>query len=139
MLKKILFKTTHENSFINEGAITLLRFAVGILLAGLHGSGKIPPHERFIDGVAALGFPAPIVFAWLAAIAELIGGIFLALGFLTRPSAIFITVTMFVAAFGKHIQDPWSVKELSILYLVAAIFFAIRGAGRWSVDNLIKR
>ena len=139
MIKRILFKTTHENSFINEGAVTLLRFSVGILLAGLHGSGKIPPNERFIEGVTALGFPAPVIFAWLAAIAELIGGIFLAVGFLNRTSAFFIAITMFVAAFGRNIHDPWGVKELSIIYLVIAIFFAIRGAGRWSVDNLIKR
>lgn len=139
MIKKLLFKTTHENSFINEGAITLLRFTVGILMAGLHGSGKIPPSEQLIGGVTGLGFPAPELFAWLAGLAELLGGIFLAVGFLTRPSALFIAITMFVAAFGMHLQDPWSVKELSVIYLVVAILFAVRGAGRWSVDNLIKK
>ena len=139
MIKKLMFKTTQENSFINEGGITLLRFAAGILMAGLHGSGKIPPSEQLIGGVTGLGFPAPALFAWLAGLAELLGGIFLAVGFMTRPSAFFIAVTMFVAAFGRHLQDPWSVKELSVLYLVIAIFFALRGAGRWSVDNLIKK
>lgn len=139
MIKKLLFKTTHENSFINEGGITLLRFTAGILMAGLHGSGKVPPSEQLIGGVTGLGFPAPELFAWLAGLAELLGGIFLAVGFLTRPSAILIAITMFVAAFGRHLQDPWSVKELSVLYLVIAIMFAVRGAGRWSVDNLIKK
>ena len=98
MIKKLLFKTTHENSFINEGGITLLRFAAGILMAGLHGSGKIPPSEQLIGGVTGLGFPAPALFAWLAGLAELLGGIYLAVGFMTRPSAFFIAVTMFVAS-----------------------------------------
>lgn len=139
MIKKLLFKTTHENSIFSEGAITLLRFTAGILMAGLHGSGKVPPSEQLIGGVTALGFPVPLAFAWFAGLAELLGGIFLAVGFLTRPSAILIAFTMLTAAFGVHLADPWSVKELSVLYLVVAIVFAVRGAGRWSVDNLIKK
>ncbi len=137
-MKKLLFAITPEKSILNETAMTLLRVAAGLLMAGLHGSGKIPPSDKLIEGVGALGFPAPVVFAWLAGLAELLGGIFLAVGFLTRPSALFMGVTMFVAAFGRHIADPWDVKELAVLYLCIAIVFLFRGAGRFSVDRFIK-
>lgn len=139
MIKRLLFKTTHENSIFNEGSMTLLRVAAGILMAGLHGMGKVPPSEQLIGGVTGLGFPAPVLFAWAAGLSELLGGIFLAIGFLTRPSAILLAITMLTAAFGVHMADPWSVKELSFLYLVIATVFAVRGAGRWSFDNLIKK
>ncbi len=138
MLKKLLFKTTPESSMLNEVTLTILRVAAGLLMAGLHGMGKIPPGEQMIGGVGALGFPMPVLFAWAAGLAELLGGIFLAIGFLTRPSAFFLAFTMFVAAFGRHIADPWDVKELSVIYLSIYLIFLSRGAGKFSVDNFIK-
>lgn len=138
MLKKLLFKTTQENSLFNEATITALRVVAGMLMAILHGTGKVPPSEQLIEGVSSLGFPAPVLFAWLAGLAELVGGIFIALGFLTRPAAFMIFFTMLVAVFGKHANDPVKVKELGILYMVIALIFVTRGAGRWSVDRFIK-
>ena len=138
MIKRLLFKTTQENSLLNEATITAFRVVVGILMAVLHGSSKFPPSEQLIGGVGALGFPSPALFAWLATIAELLGGIFLAIGFLTRPAAFMIFITMTVAVFGRHAADPLNVKELAILYLVCSLVFLARGAGRWSIDRLIK-
>lgn len=138
MIKKLLFRTTQENSIFNEATITALRVVAGLLMAFLHGSGKVPPSEQLINGVSSMGFPAPTLFAWLAGLAELLGGIFLAVGFLTRPSAFFMAFTMLVAVFGKHAADPVSVKELGLLYMAVALVFVARGAGRWSVDRFIK-
>lgn len=138
MIKRILFKTTQENTLLNEATMTALRVVVGLLMAFLHGMGKIPPGEQLIGGVAGLGFPAPELFAWLAGLAELVGGIFLAVGFLTRPAAFMVAFTMLVAAFGRHAADPVNVKELALLYLFVALIFVARGAGRWSVDRFIK-
>ena len=137
-MKKLLFATTPEKSLFSEFSLTLLRVAFGLLLAGLHGAGKVPPSSQLIGGVEAMGFPMPTLFAWLAGLAELAGGIFLAVGFLTRPSAFFIAVTMFVAAFGKHLEDPWKVKELSFIYLCIALVFVVRGANKFSIDRFIK-
>lgn len=138
MIKKLMFKTTQENSLFNEATITALRVVAGLLLAVLHGSGKVPPSADLIAGVTGLGFPAPSLFAWLAGLAELVGGVFLAVGFLTRPSAFVIAFTMLVAVFGAHAADPVNVKELGLFYLVVALVFLARGAGRWSVDRFIK-
>ena len=138
MFKKLIFKTTQENSFLNEATITALRVAAGLLMALLHGAGKFPPSEQLIGGVGALGFPSPTVFAWLATIAELVGGIFIAIGFLTRPAAFMLFITMAVAVFGKHATDALNVKELAVLYMFFALLFLARGAGRWSIDRFIK-
>lgn len=138
MIKKLLFKTTQESSLLNEATMTALRVVAGILMAVLHGSGKVPPSEQLIAGVSELGFPAPALFAWLAGLAELAGGIFIAVGFLTRPAAFMVFFTMLVAVFGKHAADPVNVKELGLLYMIIALIFVARGAGRWSVDRFIK-
>ena len=137
MIKKLLFKTTQENSLLNEATITALRVAVGLLMAFLHGAGKFPPSQQLIGGVEALGFPAPAVFAWLATLAEL-GGFFIAIGFLTRPAALMLFVTMAVAVFGRHAAGPMNVKEMAMLYMFFSLVFFTRGASRWSIDRFIK-
>lgn len=138
-MKKSFFKVTIENSNHNEATLTALRIIAGLLMAFLHGAGKFPPSEKFIEGVASLGFPMPVLFAWAAGSTEFIGGILLAVGLLTRPVAILLAFTMLVAAFGKHIDDPMKVKEMALLYFSIAIIFASRGAGKWSLDNLISK
>lgn len=139
MLKNFLFKTTPDSSFINEISMLIFRVSAGLMMAFLHGRGKIPPSEKFISGVEALNFPLPTIFAWSAGISEFVGGLLLALGLFTRPSALLIACTMIVAAFGRHINDPWSVKELSLIYLVISLVFLTRGSGKFSIDNLIKQ
>ena len=137
-MKKWLCKTSPESSWLNELSLTLLRVCAGLLMAFLHGIGKVPPSEKFIGGVTALGFPVPELFAWAAGLTELVGGILLAIGFLTRPTALLFSFTMLVAAFGRHLHDPWDAKELSLIYLVIGLVFVTKGSGRISVDHFIK-
>lgn len=137
-MKKLFFATSPEKNFLNEINMTMLRISAGLLMAYLHGLGKIPPSEKLIGAIASMGFPVPDLFAWLAGLAELIGGLMLAIGLLTRPAALFFSITMFVAAFGKHLHDPWEVKELSLLYLFIGLIFLSKGSGRISIDHFIK-
>ena len=69
-----------------------------------------------------LGLPFPLVLAFLATAAELIGGIFLLLGLLTRLVAIPLMVTMLVAIFTVHIDNGW---------------LAIADASSWLADGTI--
>lgn len=135
MVKKYLFSITPEKSIPAELAVTALRVFTGLSLAMAHGVGKIPPSEQFVAGVATLGFPAAVFFAWAAGLAEFFGGLLLAAGFFTRPAAFFIACTMIVAAFLQHAPDPFTVKERALLFLAIAIVFLVRGAGRWAVDR----
>jgi len=138
MIKRFLINTTKEHSLLQEIAMTSLRVFVGLSFAFAHGLGKIPPGEQLIAGVTRIGLPAPFAFAWAAALAEFLGGILLALGLLTRPAAFFLALTMLVAAFGAHASDPFRAKELALVYFFVAFVFYSRGAGKYSVDNLIR-
>ena len=117
----------------------VLRVVAGLSLALAHGLGKLPPAKGFVDGVAGMGFPAPIVFAWAAGLAEFLGGLLLAAGFLTRVGAFFIAFTMGTAFFVFHAGDPFGDKERALLFLCIAIAFLISGAGRWSIDAFLSR
>ncbi|HXH76607.1 MAG TPA: DoxX family protein [Bacteriovoracaceae bacterium] len=138
-MRALLFSTSPEITTPHEFSITLLRVFSGLTMALAHGLGKVPPPDQLIQGVGAMGFPMPVFFAWLAGLSELLCGILLAIGLLTRPAAFFLSITMLVAAFIAHGSDPFSVREHSLLYLVIFLFFFMRGSGRWSVDHTISR
>lgn len=134
-----MFSTKNESIKIDDLATTLLRAFIGFSMAFAHGLGKMPPSEQLIGGVEAMGFPAPALFAWAASLAEFIGGILIAIGLATRPAAASLAFTMVIAAFVAHAADPFAKKEMALLYLVTSLFFALKGAGNWSVDAIISK
>ena len=86
-----------------------------------------------------MGFPAPQFFAWAAGISEFGGGIFLALGLMTRPASLLIGTTMFAAAFIRHAGDPFASKEKALLFFVTAVALTLIGAGKYSLDYFIHK
>jgi putative oxidoreductase len=115
----------------------LLRVVTGFLLFWLHGINKLPPSDGFIDRVGQLGAPAPELFAWLAAAAEVGGALLVAVGLLTRPAALYVTLHFVIVVLVAHAGDALGDRELPMLFLTIYAFFALAGAGRYSVDALI--
>ena len=138
MLKQILFGGEASASPLTNLGLTLLRIFTGIGLM-THGYTKVPPSEQFVGGVANMGFPLPSLFAWAAGLSEFAGGALLILGLLTRPTSLFIAFTMAVAVFGVHLNDPFSKKEMALLYFFIATLFLLMGANNWSVDGILRR
>jgi putative oxidoreductase len=139
MLKQILFGGESGLSFIGNAGIALLRIFAGASLSLAHGLGKFPVKQMFIDNTANLGFPIPTFFAYAAALSEFLGGAFLALGLFTRLSGLFIAITMSVAAFGVHLNDPFGKKELALFYMFTGLCFLLKGAGDWSIDAYLRK
>lgn len=139
MLKQILFGGETGLSPLANAGVTLLRIFAGVSLALAHGFGKLPPSEGFIDGTAKMGFPMPMFFAWVGALTESFGALFLALGFLTRLSSLLIVIFMLVALIGVHGADPYQKQELAFLYLFIALAFLLKGSGDWSIDSFLRK
>ncbi len=74
---------------------------------------------------------------------EVIGGAFIAVGFLTRPAAIAATVTTASAALTFHIHHGFYVDtggiEFVALWAIALLYIGIRGGGAISLDRAIGR
>ena len=138
-IKQILFGGAEIKSGAASFGLMVIRGYAGISLALAHGIHKIPPSEKFIDGVGDLGFPVPVLFAWLASFSELFGGILLALGLATRPAAFMISVTMGVAAFMRHAGDSFETMEKALLFLAVGILFLFAGAGDFAVDKAFRK
>ncbi len=139
MLKNILFGGESGLSPLANAGLALLRIFTGVALMLGHGIGKLPPSEQFVQRTGDMGFPVPVVFAWAAALAEFLGGAFLALGFLTRVSSFFIICVMLTALLGVHLRDPFNRQELALLYLFIALAFLLKGASDWSVDAFLRK
>lgn len=133
-----LFGGAGGGSSTSDLGLLLLRVFVGLTLAFGHGIGKLPPSERFLAGVAEMGFPLPILFGWAAALSEFAGGVLLALGLLTRPAALFVGITMAVAAFIRQAGDPFAERELALLFGAVAVMLLLTGAGQYSIDARLR-
>jgi len=141
-IKSILFGSSVLSQAGDIGVL-IARVGFGLYMSLGHGLGKMPPNQQMIDGVAALGLPMPSVMAWMAALAECIAAMMVALGILTRPAALTVVITMGVAAFVAHANDPWvsrggASKEMAMLFLIAFLAIAFIGAGRYSVDAMLR-
>lgn len=126
--------------------LLILRVVIGGLMV-IHGSEKVfGGVEGFSHFVGSLGFPAPLLFAWLSALSEFGGGILLILGLLGRVAALFMSINMSVAVFMvhyhqgllSHIENGHSKgMELALLYLVVAFSLIFTGMGDYSLDAII--
>jgi len=139
MFKKLLFGGAGTNTVIGDIGILIMRVFMGLTFCLAHGLMKIQDPTIAITSARRLKFPVPEAFGWAATFSEFLGGLLLALGLLTRPSAFFLACTMIVAAFMAHGPDPFGKKELALVYLVAMVFFLCAGGGRFSIDALISK
>jgi len=93
--------------------------------------------DNFAPMLAQLGVPLPHVAAYLAAYAELLGGLALVLGLGVRVATLFVAFTMFVAVTKVHHGAFLAPKgmEYPLNLLVANLALFLTGAGRLSVDE----
>ncbi len=115
----------------------LFRLTAGGLML-THGMGKF----NMLFGSEPIQFPDPLgvgetTSLALAVFTEVFCAMLIMIGLVTRFASIALLITMLVAAFIFHADDPIVKQELSLLY--ASIYFVITmtGAGKFSIDNWI--
>lgn len=124
--------------------LLILRVVVGAIFAA-HGAQKIFDFTiaGTIGSFAGMGVPFAEIAAPLVAFLELVGGILLILGFLTRPVGILLTIDMAVALVLVHLPAGLWVGDGGYEFVavlgVAALALALTGAGRYSIDGAFLR
>lgn len=86
---------------------------------------------QFADPIG-LGAAASLI---LTVFAEVICAALIVVGFKTRWATIPLIITMIVAAFVVHADDPFGKKEFALLYAVGYLAISLLGAGKYSVDK----
>lgn len=107
------------------------------------GWSKLQNLDAFADRFAGWGIPYPAFNAALSAYTECIGGALTVVGLFTRLVSIPMMINMLVAIVSVRLKTVGSLSEFveldEPLYLLCFLWLMIEGAGRVSVDSLLKR
>jgi putative oxidoreductase len=124
---------------LKDLGLLLMRVGFAGTMALGHGLGKLTGFgERVSQFPDPLGLGSPLNLA-LPVFAEFFCGIAIVLGLLTRWATIPMIVTMAVAFFIFHGDDPFGDKELAFVYLVGFVAIWLTGPGRFSLDAWLGR
>ena len=138
-VKQLVFPSSSTDRAGDIGLL-LLRLALGAIfvahgaqkLFGAWGGGGIEGTGQFF---AQNGLKPGEALAVLAGTGELVGGILLALGLLTRLGALAVAVPMVIAIVVVHLPGPFvDGFEFPLALLAAAILMMLVGPGRLSLD-----
>lgn len=138
-LKKLIFYCPDYHHLGLNFGLLALRVYAGAAVAFEHGFNKLPPAPGFVTSLQDLGLMFSGIWAWGAAVINLVFGFFLVIGFATRASSFLLTVTMFIIAFVFHYDEPFTNFESPLLYGMASILFIFSGPGKFSADRSIYR
>jgi len=128
--------------FRNLGLL-LLRAVFGLYMAFGHGLGKITggPEQwaqlgGVVEGIIGFGF-LPTFWGFMAAVAEFVGALLVAVGFLSRPASILLVLNMAVAALAHLTGVIDGSPESALLYGAVFLSLVFTGPGSFSVDEAI--
>jgi putative oxidoreductase len=113
---------------------SLLRIVVGGLFLQ-HGTAKLLhiPHVPSFDHVQLMSLVG------VAGVLEIVGGLLLLIGLFTRPVAFVLSGEMAFAYFLAHgernLLPILNGGELAAIYSFVFLYFAVAGAGPWSIDE----
>ena len=134
-----LLKPTVAPGFASQTSWAILRLVVGTVMIH-NGMDKLADIEAFAEAYVAayLGLPFPIFLSYVAAYTELIGAPMVVLGVFTRPAAFGLFGTMAVACYHHYSVAGLNIPylELSSIYAVVFLLFAVNGGGLFSFDAL---
>jgi putative oxidoreductase len=121
-----------------DAGIALLRIMTGVVFAA-HGAQKV-----FTMGLPAVtgfftqaGIPLPSLSALVVSYVELLGGIMLIFGLLTRVAAFLLACNMVGAIVFVHLGKGFFLPEgyeFALTLLVSTIALELIGPGRYSID-----
>lgn len=114
--------------------LAILRIAISVMFL-THGIPKI--NMLFADTIS---FPDPLgvgatTSLILVLIGEVLAPIFVIIGYKTKLACIPPIITMLVAFFFIHFDDPFGKQEKALLFLLVFFVIFITGPGKFSIDK----
>lgn len=139
-------KFFHSVDFLQHPFLLFVRLYWGIQLVQ-SGWGKLHNLDKVTDYFTTLNLPAPHQMAVFISCVELFGGLFLALGLLSRVTAVVLTINLIMAYIkGDHdalvsiFSDPDKfIAAAPFVFLMTALIVLCFGPGIFSMDALLNR
>ncbi len=121
----------------------VVRVIVGIIMAA-HGWQKLQGGPaNFGQGLAGLGVPLPVFMAYVVTFVELVGGILLIVGLLSRLAALLLTINLVMAILlvkvnvGLLSPEGAVGAELDLALIAGFLVILLAGPGRLSLDHVL--
>jgi putative oxidoreductase len=127
------------NNYRNTGLL-ILRIGLGAmmiyhgypkLMAGTHGWANLGASTKYV-GIHFW----PVMWGFLAALTETLGGFLIIIGLAFRPAALLLMINLIVAAashFGKGDGLDGAAHAIELVFVFAGLVFI--GPGKYSVDK----
>ncbi|WP_420176854.1 DoxX family protein [Luteococcus sp. OSA5] len=133
------------DKFVPSLGLFLLRLVTGGIM-GVHGVQKLTDIAGTQQFLGSLGLPSPQYLAWGTGIAEVLAGVALVFGLLTRLAGLGVAVVAIAAlALVKWTStkifesgQPGFAGELELLLAAVGLTLLFVGAGRWSIDGAFR-
>lgn len=132
---------TRIQPWIEDVTLLFARLTIGWSFF-LAGKGKLAHLERTTGFFESLGIPAPGFHAAFVGGVEMIGGLLLFAGLMSRVAAVPLAVSMIVAYLTAHREEAFTdlgafTEQTPFAYLLVALFVLAFGAGRFSLDRVL--
>ena len=126
-----------KQKVLNDVVFMGLRSAIGVIFI-LHGMMKFNP--GFANALPNMGLPPEMQIP--IALAEVVPGVLIIIGVLSRFSAALLSIVMMGAIF--HVKGAQSMTgdggvEIDVILLAASLVIMIAGPGRISLAQIIKK
>lgn len=123
-----------------DNAIAIVRIIIGAFLIyhgiELFSKEKMDGYEQFLNDVKMSN---PVFMSYLGKACELVAGILLLFGFLTRPAAVLMAVTLGVITFKIGSGRIYMEEQHPFMFVLFAFVFFFDGGKKWSIDNYVFR
>lgn len=124
-----------------------VRLITGIIMFA-HGWQKLTqmgPGNFGAQALAGLGVPLPVFMGYVVTLVEVVGGLLLIVGFLSRLAALLLTIDLVVAillvkvnvGFLSPMESPGVGAELDLALIAGFLVILFAGPGRLSVDHAL--
>lgn len=122
----------------------VIRLVVGVVMAA-HGYQKLTGGPANFGGMLAqLGVPAPTLMAYVVTFVELVGGILLIVGLLSRWAGLLLTINLAVAVLMAKTnvgliapQGGGAGAELDLALIAGFVAILLSGPGKLSLDYVL--
>ena len=109
-------------------AVAVLRIAAGIVFI-LFGQAKFTIHEEEVAAFENYGLPSPEAFTYAIGALEVVAGVLLVFGLLTRLAALVMAGNMVAAIYVSGIKEGETVPSLTIAPALLVVMLVLLWAG----------
>lgn len=121
-----------------EAGISVIRIIVGLFMV-YHGWEVFDSEtmKGYLTQDAFKNYSSALPIIYMGKTAEMISGLLLTFGFLTRVGCVILMLTMLYISFFVGHGKIWYQDQHPFLFVLLALVFFFTGPGKWSIDFVI--